>query len=189
MRHWVAATVAIAALALLGCATETVAGEEHGLVSVRKADYEGKVFYYDRSISPRPLTAEEIGDTTSAIPVVVKFFDSHAVAFWAPQGEPRFDVEPVAAWVIAAHIAEPLDGDGTVAPPDPGTTTTHSDDVIESVQVEDLGVDATAPAALVHLATIRGVYADLPLALLDWFSDAGRDFTQIFGPGFHPGCL
>lgn len=173
-----------ALVGLLGCASETGTGEStSGLTWVRKADFENRVLFYDARVSAAPLTAEEIGDTSGAIPVQVVFYEDRAVAWHAPGGEARIGEHSalVAQWpvfehaeTIAADDIRPGGGSEETESPDLGLgggLITHEDAPFQSPEIAD-------------------ITPSLPFARLDWLRDYA-DIVRLF-PGdapVHPGCL
>jgi len=173
-----------ASLLLVGCATQVDVGEaEAGLVLVRKADYAGHVRYIDDSVSVRPMTAEELGDTRSATPVEVRFYDDVAIAWYAPNGvaetgDPR---NVIRVWHIEDHVAIDSDdvapGDDTHETTAPGAPPSFRDQTPGFSVGDTAGVDAKIPLDF-------GKY--LPFARLDWL--LAIEEWQNGVPGFHPGC-
>jgi hypothetical protein len=175
--------VVSALLGLLGCASEPGTGSSAtGLTWVRKADFENRVLYYDARISASPLTAEEMGDTSSAIPVQVTFYEDAAVAWWAPGGEARIGdpAAVVASWPVVEN-AETASADD-IRPGDGSSET-------ETPRVDLGGGLIGIEEAPIH-TEIDGVRPELPWAALDWLSDYD-DIARLFPHEVptHPGCL
>ena len=173
-----------ALLGLLGCASETGTGSSSsGLTWVRKADFENQILYYDARVSAAPLTAEEIGDTSSAIPVQVVFYEDAAVAWFAPEGNARIGdhTAVVASWPVMEH-AQTISADDIR----PGTGS-------DETEAPDLGLGrsiVTPEDAPFETPSLLGMAPELPFARLDWLRDYA-DIARLF-PGnapVHPGCL
>jgi hypothetical protein len=179
----IGAVVAVVVLStLLGCATETTepGSSTSGLEWVRKADYVGQVLYYDTAISARPLTAEEMGDTTWATPVMLAFYDDLAVAYWAPDGHGLFGDEEavVDAWAVIAH-AQTTSGDVAPGTGDTGTRS-PSDGVETGGLLGDFGQHGDAGVEIENR---------LPFAKLDWLRRLEDiPFIPSIDP-IHPGCI
>jgi hypothetical protein len=181
----IGAVGAIVALsALLGCASETVepGSSSAGLEWVRKADFVGQRLYYDAAISPRPMTAAEMGDTTWATPVQVVFYEDMAIAWWMPEGhDAQIGAEGhiVEAWAVVEH-AQTISGDDVA----PGTSGTRTNDPSE-------GVGAPSLVGEWDSGEVPGIEIEgfAPFARLDWL----RQLEDIpFIPNIdpiHPGCL
>ena len=178
---WVAS--ALAATMSFGC-TANVPDEtgSTGSSLVRKADYEGQVRYLDEAVSPAPLTAAEMGDTTYAVPVEVRFYHEHAVAWYVSEGIPQIGDPEMAikAWQIEGHeaisddvVIEPGGEDGDAAPSGSLTATPPITGTDTGLQT-DVGFDHQSVA--------------LPFARLDWFEDVVIDW-ETRPPSYHPGCL
>lgn len=174
---------ALAVSMSFGC-TASVPDEtgSSGLSLVRKADYEGQVRYLDEAVSPAPLTAAELGDTTYAIPVDVRFYHDVAVAWYVSEGVPQIG-DPAAAikaWHVEGHVLSNDDvviepgGDGDEAAPSGSLTATPPVSRASDDLGSDLGFDHSR--------------VDLPFAQLDWFEDVIIDW-ETRPPGYHPGCL
>ena len=174
-------TLAILSALAFGCVGETVEGSTGELVMIDEADFEGRLFYLDARISPRPMTAEELGDVTGATPVGVRFHEHFAVAWAAPNGRARVgDPESVvAAWVLrelpSADGAELLAADvaGEEESTTEGSAPTYGvfpiyDDVLPTFE-DDL--DTGGPS--VHL--------------VDWIEENSNEFINYWVG--HPGCV
>ncbi|MCC7536430.1 MAG: hypothetical protein IT379_09460 [Deltaproteobacteria bacterium] len=189
-----AVLIAVLSMAgLIGCANDgdETGGSTTALEYVRPADFEGRIMYLDKSVSPRPMTAEQMGDTSRAIPVAVVFYDTHAVAWSAPFGRPQIGVDgsEVAMWRLLGRAAE--ERGSVVAPETPerpstpaGNTTTPGGvdtGVVPGAAIPGTGVDIEA-----SLPDLR-----LPYVVIDWFEDFADEAhaLQEIGPVVHPGCL
>lgn len=179
--------VPAAAALLFGCTAQTGPDETSaGLTTVRKADYEGQIRFLDRAVSPQPLTAAELGDTTFATPVEVRFYDEWAVAWTVVDDVPRIG-EPemaAAAWLISEHVPTSGDvrDDGDGEPPE--TTAPEPDD--EGLwSPPDTSLDSGDLTTPGYDHQSRG---HLPFARLDWFQDLIEEWWAT-PPAFHPGCI
>jgi len=106
-------TLCAMGLAMAGCGTSgdpSVAGAD--LVYVEEASIEGRGdLFLDPSISWRPMTAEQLGDTSSAIPVDVDVYGGVAVA-WVRNGVPdelRTRADIVGLFRVLEHVTPAQD--------------------------------------------------------------------------------
>lgn len=175
---------------LTGCGMETgPASTESGLTTVRKADYEGTIRYIDEAVSPAPLTAAELGDTSYAIPVEVRFYHDWAVAWHVRDGVTQAGdpAMAVAAWQIAEHV--PTSGDVTRDPDDEPSTTAprepeEGSDITTGTDLGS-GTDSLLPSPGYEANHLRELPA---FARLDWMRE-DLDMWRIRPPEYHPGCL
>lgn len=171
-----AVLVTALALTVFGCASPgTPDGSASGLTEVREADFADKILYMDFRVSNAPMTAEELGDTSEAIPVGVRFHESFAVAWHAPNGRARVgDPDSVImAWRLL-ETAETVEGD--VRPEDAPTPVAPAVGV-PGFELHDV-VETPTPTLPIELA---------PTFHLDWLEDYNDEFIYFWGG--HPGCI
>lgn len=168
-------SVLVIALVAAGCAAD-VGSNESALEDVAVADFAGDIRYIDWSISDRPMTAEEIGDTSTATPVVVRFYEPGvAIAWSAPNGTP---ITESLEYAVAIWNVE-LTRDETVRGPD-GTT-------IRSPGIQPGDLYATVGSAIGEDRP-PNVVVDGTIARVDWLRQRVREFADL-PPAFHAGCL
>jgi len=181
LSRWAAIAVAFGLLA--GCAGQTDPAEtEAGLTQVRKADFTNRVLYLDLTVSAVPMTSEELGDTTYATPVEVRFYDEWAVAWYAPDGVglAGHPANAVGVWRVYDN-AETTSGD--VAPGE-GEAETYIAAEPGNVVIP-LGSQVGATPTLELPGDDRNI---LPFATLDWYGQFMTEWQEL-PPGFHPGCI
>jgi len=172
---------------MAGCAADVATpGESAALVEhVSRADWESRDLYYDPLVSARPMTAEELGDTSGAVRIRLQFLDSVAVAWAAPEGEPLVGRPGAIVALFGFSNVEPIDGDvrpGTVTPTEPAQPRDLVNSDVVGSRV-DLGDDA--PAAI---ATLRGFA--IPDIWVRWSELFREDPEVIRDLGrYHPGCI
>jgi hypothetical protein len=167
-------SVLVIALVAAGCAAD-VGSNESALEDVA-ANFSDEVRYIDWSISDRPMTAEEIGDTSTAIPVVVRFYEPGvAIAWSAPNGTAITESleDAVAIWNVE------LTRDETVRGPD-GTT-------IRSPGITPGDLYATVGTSIGE-NHVPNIGIDGTIARVDWLRQRVREFADL-PPAFHAGCL
>jgi hypothetical protein len=188
-KSWMRAAAAVLAVALAGCAgqvAEPVDEASDSLTWVRKADFTNRQLFMDLAVSPIPMSAAELGDTTYATPVEVRFYDEWVIAWWAPDGVARNEhfMNAVGAWRIVEN-AEAISGDvapggGGEDPPEPRAPGINT------------GVIDSGEALTVPVRDTLGLPDDdrnyLPYATLDWLGDRLPEWREM-PPGFHPGCF
>ncbi|MBK8170597.1 MAG: hypothetical protein IPK60_09675 [Sandaracinaceae bacterium] len=185
---WAAAMVGLSLMGGVGCAadtsTPTVSNNGEALDYVNVHDIENQLFYIDSTVSDRPMTAEELGDTSNAIPVRIKFYDEFAIAWWAPDGEARMGVRGAMMSAFQIYNAQQIsgevnaDGNGSVTTPttpstvNPLTPITHIPNLPAGVTIR-----TTLPAAVgrVWVSWAR-VFANNPNLI--------RMVAR-----YHPGCI
>lgn len=184
---WTGAPVLVASL-LFGCAGNTGPDEvgSSGLSLVRKADYEGQVRYIDEAVSDRPLTAAELGDTSSAIPVEVRFYDDWAVAWYALDGiaQTGDPANAVKVWRVEEHV--PISNDDVVVGDDGESTTNEP---APGEQVTDVTVGTGFDDSIATPDIQAPEVAHLPFARLDWLHDVFEEWWHAQPPSYHPGCI
>lgn len=173
-----------------GCSMDTgPSSTESGLTTVRKADYEGQIRYIDDAVSLEPLTAAQLGDTSHAIPVEVRFYDDWAVAWWVRGGETHTGSPDmaIAAWQIVEHTATPTSRDVVSDGDEPTTTEPREpsgDDTLATGADLEAGAEALLPTRdFEQQDRIR----ELPFARLDWMKD-DLERWRTNPPAYHPGC-
>lgn len=179
---WVAS--GLAAGLLFGCAAESGTEEigSTGSTLVRKADYEGQVRYLDESVSAAPLTADELGDTTYAIPVEVRFYDEWAVAWYVLDGVAQVGDPDMAmkVWLVEEHV--PISDDVVV---EGGGST---EEPAPSGSVTDVGPIAGIGTSVEENPEFDNTtWQHFPFARLDWLRDVREDWESR-PPAYHPGC-
>lgn len=193
MRRVTAVLVGMLSIAgLIGCANDgdETGGSTAALEYVRPADLEGRILYLDKTVSPRPLTAEELGDTSRAIPVSVVFYADHAIAWSAPFGHAQIGVDgaEVATWRVLGRARE--ERGSVVAPDAPARPSTPAGNVT-TPQGVDTGLvpGAAIPDGIDLGASLPSV--SLPYVVIDWLDDFADEAhaLQEIGPVVHPGCL
>ncbi len=179
-------TRALAVCALLsfmvaGCAspgpTEGIEGE---LSTFDPATFESDTYYINFDIAPTPLTAEQLGpDVDQAIPVGIRVHEHFAVAWHAPNGEPRVGDHDsvIAAWrLYGADEVERVPTRGDVAPGDDTQVTPPGYDLPDFNS--EVPRDATIP---------RDQYFQTPPLLWVYWLDEWRDAWLEFWL-YHPEC-
>lgn len=183
---WAAALMGLSLVGGVGCAADTssptVSSSGDALEYVNIADVESKLFYLDSSVSDRPMTAEELGDVTNAIPVRIKFYDEFAIAWWAPDGNARMGVRGALMAAFEIHNATEISGDvnadghGSISHP-----STTSNPLAPVTNIPNV-----APGIAVH--------ATLPRAISNVWVSWARVFQN--NPNlirmvarYHPGCI
>jgi len=182
MMVWILGAVAMGAL--LGCSADVAPdGSSAALTEkVSSAEWEARDLYYDPLVSSRPMTAEELGDTSGATRVRIRFLDNVAIAWAAPAGEPLLDQRDA---IIAVYGITPIDGEvrpGTTTPVTPLTPGNLIDraNIGTSVDLNDDG-----PAADVGLR-----FTELPDVWVTWSQLFREDPNLIRDLGrYHPGCI
>ncbi len=179
---WVAP--AIAAGLLFGCAAET-GPDGSGAALVRKADYEGRILFLDPVVSPAPLTAEQMGDTTFATPVEVRFYEDYAVAWRVVDGVAQTGDAglAVAAWAIEEHVAISDDVSRDDAPPSTTEATPE-----QSITDVGIGTGFDTDTFSTPNDDFHQDWRGMPFARLEWLRDA-IDEWQYAPPAYHPGCI
>jgi len=193
----VAAVLAFSALGA-GCGNDgTASGTSAGLVeSVDTAAWSNAQLFYAPSVSSRLMTADELGDTTGAIPVRLEFLDDVAVAWYAPHGEAIISHDTlIAAYPIARNAAALQSFDDAFPMATPTTGETHP---ATSVAPPRATGGLTSPAggltgttavgAGSHASASPGGLPD-PQTFLRW-SQLIREsagLTRAVG-AYHPGC-
>jgi hypothetical protein len=169
-----------------GCAADVATpGESAALVEhVSRADLESRDLYYDPLISARPMTAEELGDTSGAVRIRLQFLDSVAVAWAAPDGEPLVGRPGAIVALFGFSNVEPIDGElspGSTVPTEPAHPGALVRDDVVGTRV-DLGDDAPA------IATLRRF--SIPDVWVRWSELFREDPEVIRDLGrYHPGCI
>jgi hypothetical protein len=164
----------ISALLAAGCAADVGSGES-ALEDVAVSDFANETMYIDFSISPRPLTAEEIGDISTATPVQVRFYEPGiAIAWSAPNGQA---ITESLEFAVAAWNVE-LTRDDTVTNPGETTVTTPRINPGSLYATTGVVVDDGRP---------RHVSID-GRARIDWLRTPVRQIEEL-PPAFHAGCL
>jgi hypothetical protein len=165
----------VIALVAAGCAAD-VGSSESALEDVAVADFSGEIRYIDFSISDRPLTAEEIGDTSTAVPVEVRFYEPGiAIAWSAPNGQA---ITESLEFAVAAWNVE-LTRDETVRGPD--ETTVRSPSITPGDLYSTVGITLGQD-------TPNRFEVDGGVARVDWLRQRVREIAEL-PPAFHAGCL
>ncbi len=179
----------LGALLLLtaGCSTavDGVDGATESLSLVRKADFEDQLMYINLAISPVPMTAEEAGDLDEAIPVVMRFYEDWAVAWYAPDGEAltRNPNDAIRMWQVLGNTddIQVLSGDLS-SDEDATTTEPEAPPSNPNLEMAPIQIDTTPSFQLPG-----DMAANRAFAIIDWIEDAYLEW-QLIAPGFHPGC-
>ncbi|MEM9194273.1 MAG: hypothetical protein AAGF12_34170 [Myxococcota bacterium] len=161
-----------------------------------KAQLSSELLYLDLAVSPRPLTAEEMGDTRFATPVRLEFFNEWVIAWWAPHGEAVRGVpeNAMGVWWIDAHADSP-DGSSLPATPLQGTVDQQPGDGT-TTETPETPAPNFAPVAIPdgNEWGVPSVEVDrldplhhLPWAKINWIRER-LDEWNAMPPTFHPGC-
>lgn len=177
----------ILAMGALGCSADVgPTGSDAALVEkVSRAEWEARDLYYDPLVSSRPMTAEELGDTSGAIRVRVRFLDSIAILWAAPEGEPLLDQRDAIIAIYGISDVEPIDGEvrpGSTAP----TTPTTPRDLTNRADIGSrTNLGGEGPGAVLN--GLRFQY--LPDIWVAWSELFREDPNVIRDLGrYHPGC-
>lgn len=176
---------ALAMGATLGCSADvSPTGSSDALVEkVNRAEWEALDLYYDPLVSSRPMTAEELGDTTGATRVRMEFLDNIAIAWAAPDGEALLGQRDAIVAIYGITQVEPIDGEvrpGTTTPtvPRPGSLL----DRVNLGSNVDLGDGPGADIGILRLSTFPDVW-------IGWSRLFQEDPNAIRDLGrYHPGC-
>ncbi|MBW2461025.1 MAG: hypothetical protein JRH11_05225 [Deltaproteobacteria bacterium] len=179
----------LGALLLLtaGCSTavDSVDGASEGLSLVRKADLADQLMYINLAISPGPMTAAEAGDLEEAIPVVMRFYEDWAVAWYAPDGEAltRNPDDAIRMWQVLGNTDDVHVLSDDVSSSE-GSTTTEPEERPSNPNLEmaPIQIDSTP-----NFPLPGDQAANRAFAIIDWVEDAYLEW-QLIAPGFHPGC-
>lgn len=171
---------------LAGCAADVATpGESAALVEqVSRADWESRDLYYDPLVSARPMTAEELGDTSGAVRIRLRFLDTVAVAWAAPDGEPLVGRPGAIVALFGFSNVEPIDGE--IRPGAAPTEPAQPRDLVNSEVVGSrVDLDDDAPASIANLRSIS-----IPDIWVRWSELFREDPEVIRDLGrYHPGCI
>lgn len=173
---------ALAGLAMAGCGAADPGSAGADLAYVEESSIEGRGdLFLDPTISWRPMTEAQLGDTSSAIPVEVQVYGGVAVV-WVRNGTPdelRTRADIVALFRVLDHVTPALDetyrGDGPVyVPPDllAGSVDTDIDQTGLHLEGTDL-----ADYALIDFIDLSRIPPEEDIALWSELNSS------------HPGCL
>lgn len=178
-------------MAAMGCSAGGTTGSSEALVEqVDRATLESQLLYYDPVVSARPLTAEQLGDTTGAVPVRVEILDTVAVAWLAPNGVARFDRGSI---VAVYPLVTPTDDGFTDITPI--TDTTHATTVPRATSPSGGiggtgGLTGSGPGVSggPEIA-LPGLTAGLTATFLKWqqLISQNPNLSHEIG-SYHPGC-
>jgi hypothetical protein len=185
----------VAALGLapaVGCsaAVDPVGEGAGALERVDRHALESAVLFYDPMVSSKPLTAEELGDTSNAIEVRVRLLDEVAIAWAAPNGVLQEGRPGAIVAMYAFQTAVPTaGGEGSVRPETEASvpSTPPSRGIRDLESRLNLGRTAgTAPVErrpLVELSIPRDIW-------IRWVELNREDPRVVRDVGrYHPGCL
>lgn len=179
-------TVSLCCLvALLSACTQQIDVEENHAELVDTAELSSQLLYLDLAVSPRPMTADEVGDARFATPIRIEFFRGWAIAWWAPEGEAvRGTPEnALAAWEI--EYAQPLEG--RVDNSGGGSTQVANPEAPASVTNQQIGI-STGVSIGSDVGIDRYDFVDqLPFAKIQWLRERVEEWRAL-PPTFHPGC-
>lgn len=181
----IATAVALSGL-LYGCASEAGPSTEGGREYVRKADFTGSVMFYDPAVSLKPLTAEQMGDTTYAVPVQVVFYEKFAVAWLAPNGQGLVGQPDalIASWEIYEHAQAT---EGAVRPGEPNVTPETPKDLFRT---NFQGPRQAVTPRLITPTFVVDSIVDADYVILDWTQEYEEVFHDLNETqAIHPGCL
>ena len=181
-------TFALGLLGAVGCATD-VGERTDTLRAVDESALTTQLLFMQPELSPFPMTAAELDergtDRAEAVPVAIEVYDTVAVAWFAPDGEPIIGRDTIVALWSVVERAQPAAGtvreDELITVVEPGDVTIFVD-LAESNTLED---EVQHPRTELPLDAVGRTIIDFwdrlgspeELAMLSILQDA------------HPGCL
>lgn len=199
MRKLTALLLMALGVGLLGCSSNDAGGVTEGLTMVNPADYVGVTKFYNPVVSARPLSVDEIGDTSGAYPVQMTFGNRYAVAWAVVDGVAQINNgnAVVGVWRIyeSRQTATPTSGalrpgeTPTVTIPDEGGSSEHTvapgTEATGNPLIGNPGDRLARPLSQEGRGLVRPGYV-----FLSWLDEASDEYRDIFNnQNIHGGCL